>query len=83
MENIKISYLFSKKIIFENLLAGPLKLGGPSMRPPSLRGPRLQPILAYRIIWPCLGATILQSGQPITFGSKTLTDFEPHYANIE
>ena len=43
MQNIKILYLFfKKKIIFENLLVGP----------PKLEGPRLQSILAYRIIRP-------------------------------
>ena len=30
-----------------------------------------------------LGATLIQSDHPITFASKTLTDIEAHYANIE
>ena len=30
-----------------------------------------------------LGACIIQDGQPIAFGSKSLTDTETHYANIE
>ena len=30
-----------------------------------------------------LGACIIQDGQPITFASKSLTDTETHYANIE
>ena len=30
-----------------------------------------------------LGATLLQSGCPIAFASKTLTDIETHYVNIE
>ena len=30
-----------------------------------------------------LGAALLQSGWPIAFASKTLTDVESHYANIE
>ena len=30
-----------------------------------------------------LGAALLQGGQPIAFASKTLTDIESHYANIE
>ena len=30
-----------------------------------------------------LGAALLQGGQPIAFASKTLTDVESHYANIE
>ena len=30
-----------------------------------------------------LGAALLQSGQPIAFASKTLTDIESHYKNIE
>ena len=30
-----------------------------------------------------LGAALIQSGPPIAFASKTLTDIETHYANIE
>ena len=30
-----------------------------------------------------LGARIIQDGQPIAFASKSLTDTETHYANIE
>ena len=30
-----------------------------------------------------LGAALIQSGCPIAFTSKTLTDIETHYANIE
>ena len=30
-----------------------------------------------------LGAALIQSGHPITFTSKTFTDVETHYANIE
>ena len=30
-----------------------------------------------------LGAALLQGGQPISFASKTLTDVESHYTNIE
>ena len=30
-----------------------------------------------------LGACIIQDGQPIAFGSKSLMDTETHYANIE
>ena len=30
-----------------------------------------------------LGATLLQEGQPVAFASKSLTDAETRYANIE
>ena len=34
MQNIKILYLFSQKIIFEDLLVGPLKLEVPKLEGP-------------------------------------------------
>lgn len=62
MQGIEILYSFSKKIVFENLLVGPLKLGAPSVR-----GPRVQSILAYSIYGSADGTigipAALQQGQ--------------------
>ena len=75
MQDIKILYLFfKKKIIFENLLAGTLKLGCPS-----LRGPRLQPILAYKIIQPWVYGIMMYGHQNF---STILWQFHSMFSNI-